>query len=266
MLRLEPHFWQTWWFTCLMAMTSIGLVGGTARYATRRRMQRKLARLEQQNAIERERARIARDMHDELGAKLTYISFQGATAARNLANPAARTQIEKMARTARELVSSLDEIVWAVDPGNDSLENFASYVYRFASEFFENTPVRCQFSLPTKLPSIRIATDVRHNLFLAVKEVLNNTLKHAQATRIELAISATDKQLAIVMADDGQGMPAAIPPETDAYRRTGHGLTNIQERLTGIGGSVQIETSPGRGTKVWLRVPLPPAGELVMRT
>jgi signal transduction histidine kinase len=230
-------------------------------------MQRKLARLEQQNAVERERARIARDMHDELGARLTYISFQGATATRNLANPAAaQKQIEKMARTARELVSSLDEIVWAVDPGNDSLENLASYIYRFASEFFENTPVRCQFSLPTKLPTIRIATDVRHNLFLAVKEVLNNTLKHAEATRIELTVSATAEQLTIVMADDGQGITTAAKSETDSPRRTGHGLINIQQRITGIGGSVQIETSLGHGTKVWLRVPLHAAQELVMRT
>lgn len=264
---LQPHFWQTWWFYTGCAMSSVAIIALMVRSVTRRRMQRKLARLEQQNAVERERARIARDMHDELGARLTYISFQGATATRNLANPAAaQKQIEKMSQTARELVSSLDEIVWAVDPGNDSLENLASYIYRFASEFFENTPVRCQFSVPTKLPVIRIATDVRHNLFLAVKEVLNNTLKHAAATRIELTVSATVEQLTIVMADDGHGITTAAPSETDSPRRTGHGLANIQQRMTGIGGSVQIETSPGHGTKVWLRVPLHAAQALVMRT
>jgi len=264
---LRPHFWQTWWFYAGCVVSSVGVIVVMVRNVTRRKMQRKLALLEQQNAVERERARIARDMHDELGAKLTHISFQGATATRNLGNPAmAQKQIEKMARTARELVSSLDEIVWAVDPGNDSLENLASYIYRFASEFFDNTPVRCQFSMPTQLPPARIATDIRHNLFLAVKEILNNTLKHAQASRIELTITATGGLLTVMMADDGQGMVISDSAESDPLKRTGHGLTNIRQRLDTIGGTVKIETNPGAGTKVCLTVPLPKVAVPVMRT
>jgi ligand-binding sensor domain-containing protein/signal transduction histidine kinase len=264
---LQPHFWQTWWFYAGGVVSSAGIIALMVRNVTRRRMQRKFALLEQQNAVERERARIARDMHDELGAKLTHISFQGATATRNLGNPAAaQIQIEKMAKTARELVSSLDEIVWAVDPGNDSLENLASYIYRFASEFFENTPVQCQFSIPTQLPAARLATDVRHNVFLAVKEILNNTLKHAQATRIELTIAAADEGLTIVMADNGQGMVLSEHPETDPLKRTGHGLTNVRQRLHTIGGAVALESNPGTGTKVSLTVPLPRAIAPVMRT
>jgi ligand-binding sensor domain-containing protein/signal transduction histidine kinase len=263
---LRPHFWQTWWFFAACVVSSVGLIVVMVRNVTRRKMQRKFALLEQQNAVERERARIARDMHDELGAKLTHISFQGATAKRNLGNPAAaQIQIEKMAKTARELVSSLDEIVWAVDPGNDSLENLASYIYRYASEFFENTPVRCQFSLPKKLPAVRIATDVRHNLFLAVKEILNNTLKHAQATRMELTVAAEEEWLLVVMADNGQGMTAPAPPETDPLRRTGHGLTNVRQRLETIGGTVEIESQPGQGTKVCLRLQWQTVGAPVMR-
>jgi len=263
---LRPHFWQTWWFYAGVVASSVGLIVVMVRNVTRRKLQRKLALLEQQNAVERERARIARDMHDELGAKLTHISFQGATATRNLGNPeTAQKQIEKMARTARELVSSLDEIVWAVDPGNDSLENLASYIYRFASEFFENSPVRCQFSMPTQLPSVRLATDVRHNVFLAVKEALNNTLKHAQATRIELTITASEGLLTIVMSDNGQGMILSTSPEADPLKRTGRGLTNIRQRLDAINGAVEIETNPA-GTKVCLTVPLPEAIAPVMRT
>lgn len=264
---LRPHFWQSWWFFTGCGVVSVGVLVVMVRNVTRRKMQRRLAMLEQQNAVERERARIARDMHDELGAKLTHISFQGATATRNLGNPAmAQLQIEKMAKTARELVSSLDEIVWAVDPGNDSLENLASYIYRFASEFFENTPVRCQFSLPTQLPPVRIATDIRHNVFLAVKEISNNTLKHSQATQIELTITAAENLLVIVMADNGQGMVLTRLPEPDPLKRTGHGLTNIRQRLEAIGGQVKIETNPGAGTKVCLTVPLPKALVAVMRT
>ncbi len=266
---LRPHFWQTWWFYTGCVVSSVALITLMVRNVTRRKMQRKFALLEQQNAVERERARIARDMHDELGAKLTHISFQGATATRNLGNPAAaQKQIEKMARTARDLVSSLDEIVWAVDPGNDSLENLASYIYRYASEFFEHTPVRCQFSRPTTLPAVRIATDVRHNLFLSVKEVLNNTLKHAHATQLELTVSASAESLTIVMADNGLGMtPASVHSSgEEPPRRTGHGLTNIRQRLETIGGCVEIESRANTGTKVCLRVPWQAVGARVMRT
>lgn len=255
-LELEPHFWQTRSFLVTCVLLAVAAIAGIARYVTWRRVRRELERLEQQNAIEKERARIARDMHDELGAKLTRISFQGATAKRSLHQPEqAQQQIDKMSRTARELVSSLDEIVWAVDPENDSLDNLANYICRHASEFFDNSPVRCQFAIPTKLPHCRLATDVRHNVFLAVKEVLNNALKHAQASRLDLTITAHTNEFEILIADNGRGF---VPNDkaADALKRIGHGLVNIRERLISIGGRMELESVPGGGTRIRFVVPL----------
>lgn len=262
-LQFKPHFWQTTWFLVVAGMALIGVVSGSARYITRRRLQRKLERLEHQNALEKERARIARDMHDELGAKLTSISFQGAMARRRLSNPAeAERQIDRMSETARELVLSLDQIVWAVDPKNDTLENLATYVCRYASEFLENSQLRCEFMIPTKLPDYRLSTEVRHNVFLAVKEVLNNAVKHADANRVTLKLMVRTEEFEINIADDGRGI-AAEESEAGRIKRTGHGLTNLKERLSSIHGRFELNTEAGHGLEVRLIVPLQESAETV---
>jgi ligand-binding sensor domain-containing protein/signal transduction histidine kinase len=257
-LVLRPHLWQTWWFLSLASLLAIAVVGIVTRYATRRRLQRRLERLEYQHAIERERARIARDMHDELGAKLTRISFQGATALRSLDDRAeAERQVGSMAETARDLVASLDEIVWAVDPGNDSLENLANYIARYASELCVDGPLSCDLIIPAQLPDRKLSTDVRHNIFLAVKESLNNALKHSGGTQVQVSVQAGDHELEVVIADNGHGINQPCPAEpNDRTRRTGHGLGNLQDRLEAINGRCEVKSLPGHGTRVRLIVPL----------
>jgi ligand-binding sensor domain-containing protein/signal transduction histidine kinase len=259
-LVLRPHFWQTWWFEAAGLVAAAGLVGGTTLFVTRKRTQRQLAQLEQQRAIERERTRIARDMHDELGAKLTRIFFQGASARRSASNPEAALQvIDNMSSTARDLVTSLDEIVWAVDPENDSLEDLANYTCRYATEFFQNSPMTCRVLIPTDLPHRRLPTDLRHNLFLAVKEALHNALKHSGGSRAELSITGGQTGFEILISDDGRGMPAAEKSGANGLKRTGHGLVNIEERMASIGGRVEFKSQPGQGTEVRLWVPFPKA-------
>lgn len=257
-LVLRPHLWQTWWFLGLSSLLAIAVIGIATRYITRRRMQRRLERLEYQHAIERERARIARDMHDELGAKLTRISFQGATALRSLNDRAeAERQVGSMAETARDLVASLDEIVWAVDPGNDSLESLANYISRYASELCTDGPLSCDLIIPAKLPDYKLPTDVRHNIFLAVKESLNNALKHSGGTQVQVSLQAKDDELEVVIADNGQGINQPCPAESsDRTRRTGHGLSNLRDRLKAINGRCEVESLPGQGTRVRLIIPL----------
>ena len=257
-IEVEPHFWETAWFLATCTMLSIAGIVSLAARVTRSRMRRQLERLEQQHAIERERTRIARDMHDELGAKLTRISFQGATARRSLGNPAeVGPQIELMAQTARELVSSLDEIVWAVDPENDSLENLANYICRHASAFFESGPIACEFAIPPNLPPVRLASDVRHHVFLATKEALTNVLKHSGAARVRIGLAARVDEFEIVIADDGVGLAATRHDGMAAGRcaRAGHGLANMRERLSAIQGRAEI-THPGKGTHVRFIVPV----------
>lgn len=255
-LNLKPHFWQTWWFISFLIVSTLGTISTLVRYVTKQRMQRKFEVLARQNAVEKERTRIARDMHDELGAKLTKISFLGNTARMHSSNsPETNEQIGKMTEAARELILSLDQIVWVVDPANDSLENLANYICRYASEFTANSSVQCKFKIPLKLPPCSLSTDVRHNLFLTVKEAMNNALKHSDATEIVIAISATTEELRIAICDNGRG----LAPDDDALqkpKRMGRGLANMRERLKSIQGDFSATSRPGLGTEISLTIPL----------
>ncbi len=251
---LPPHLWQTWEFWAGCALASAAAIAGLARYATKRRMERKLQKLQEQHAVELERARIARDMHDELGAKLTRISFQGAMAQRRLPDSSAvGGHIEKMAETARELVNSLDEIVWVVDPKNDSLEELAVYISRYASAFFEDSPIQCKLIIPDHLPACRLTLDVRHSLFLAIKEALNNVLKHSGATSAEVQIRVDGELFEIRITDNGRGIAPSAPVKNG---RVGHGLANLNERLAAVQGRCEVRTIPGQGTSICLVIPL----------
>lgn len=259
-LVLAPQFWQTWWFMGSAGIFAIAFAGGTVRYTTRRNMEAELRRLEKQHAIEEERIRIARDMHDEIGAKLTKISFLGASAKRKLSAPEeAGGQIEQMSQTARDVIRALDEIVWAVNPANDTLEHLVTYLCRNATEFFENSPITCQLKIPDDLPPVRLGTDVRHNLLLAAKEAMNNALKHSQAANVTVGISVHGDKLEVVVADNGCGLAAG--PKTDGAlaartKRAGNGLTNMHDRLAAIGGHCSVTSAKGQGTRIVFTIDL----------
>lgn len=257
-LTLEPHLWQTWWFTTLLILTAIGMVAGLSRYITWQRIQRKLVRLQYENAVERERTRIARDMHDELGAKLTRVSFQGDIAKRCAGNSSeTQERLAKISETARDLILSLDQIVWAVAPENDSLENLANYICRYLSDVAADSPIECKLKIPIQLPACRLSTEIRHNVFLSVKEAVNNAFKHSGATEIVITMTIYPKSAEITITDNGHGIP--LPPaSTDAARpkRTGRGLTNLRERMASIHGTFAFE-STSKGTTVHLTLPLP---------
>ncbi|HWD92630.1 MAG TPA: two-component regulator propeller domain-containing protein [Verrucomicrobiae bacterium] len=251
-LVFQPHFWQTWWFALLVGGTILGLVAGTVRYVTRRRLQRKLIQLEQRHAVERERSRIARDVHDELGSKLTEISFQGSIAQCNLNDPVeTRRQIERMSASAREAVSSLQEIIWAADPENDTLEGLVGHISHFVEEFFRMSGINGEVSAPERIADQKIPAMVRHNLYLAVKEAINNSAKHANATRILIQISIPGDSLEVLISDNGNGFVAELAENAaEKPKRPGHGLANMRERLRVIGGQCEISSEPSQGTTV----------------
>lgn len=245
-----PPFWQTLWFRSAMLAFAVAALVSGVRYATWRKVRRRLELLEMQHALERDRARIAKDIHDDLGAQLTRISLLGALAQREMApaNPALEL-VGKIAATAGEVVHTLDEIVWAVDPENDTLDDLGSYICRFAQEFLAETPVRCRLEVPPLLPPIPLQSEVRHNLFLAVKEALNNLLKHAAATEARLTLTLEGRQLTIVIADNGKGFDPRSAPE-------GNGLQNMKQRLEDLQGRFIIESGAGQGTRVVLVLPI----------
>src|SRR5277367_4593900 len=143
-------------------------VGGTVRLVVKRKLQRRLKRLEQERALERERTRIAQDLHDEMGAKLCRISFLSEHALRGeLPAEELQDQITSISDASREVLHSLDEIVWAVNPQNDTLEHVASYIGQYAQEYFQMTGIECELDIPTQLPSYPVSSQIRHHLFLA---------------------------------------------------------------------------------------------------
>ena len=251
-LELLPHFWQTIWFRGLVGLGLTGGLAGSVRYVSVRKLRRKLALVEREHAVERERARIAKDIHDDLGSSLTRIAMLSELAKADIANPAeAETHAGKIAALASAAVESLDEIVWAVSPENDTWNSLAEYLSRYASEFFEGTHVRCRLEMPLDLPAGPLSADVRHNLFLVIKEALNNILKHAGASHAYLRLSANNAGVELTIADDGCG----FDPEraTDGLR--GNGLANMRQRLATLGGVCCIESRPGQGTKLTLTLP-----------
>ena len=166
------------------------LVAGVVWHVSRRRMRRKLEAAERQQAIERERTRIAKDIHDHLGANLTRISLLSQSAHGELENPAqAAAQLDRIYETSRELTRSMDEIVWAVNPQHDTLDSLASYLGNFAQEYLGSLGIRCRLDVPLQLPHWPITAEMRHNVFLAFKEALHNVVKHSGATRSSFSSS-----------------------------------------------------------------------------
>ena len=251
LVRVLPFFWQTWWFKLASRAGGAVAIALTVLLIVRRRAHRKLAVLERQRAVERERGRIARDIHDDLGSSLTRIVMLSESARIGLEQPSqAATDLAEICHTGRDLTLQLSEIVWAVNPEHDTLDSFATYVGKYAHDFLAATGMRCRLDLPLSLPSLVLDSPVRHNVFLAFKEALNNAVKHAGAKSALVTLTLADQHFTLVVADDGCGLVQA--------KVHSHGLENMKRRLADVGGRCEIENTPASGTSVRLIVPLTP--------
>ena len=252
-----PLYFQTWAIG-LYGLTAVAFIATVVRTVSHRRLRTALARLEAQQTLERERMRIARDMHDEMGSKLTKISFLSERAQMDVESTGPHAEkIEVIAQTSRDLLKTMDEIVWVVNPRNDTLENLSAYLSGYAIEYFQNTRVECELQLPQQIPHFPLSSDARHNLFLTFEEALNNVLKHSAATRVKVAITVTALAFEIKITDNGKGFEV-LTPANDQLRagRGGNGIRNMRHRLSAIGGDCQISSQPGVGTVVTLLIPL----------
>jgi signal transduction histidine kinase len=211
---------------------------------------RERERAEHHRALEAERARIARDLHDDLGSSLTEIGALASTGQRSTAVAGGPPELfDAIAGKARGSIAALDVIVWAVDPEDNSLQSMADYLSGFAGEYLSHSNVVCRFRIPVSLPELMFEGRTRHDLFLAVKETLNNVVRHAQATEVEFSLVVALNALEIVIADNGRGFDASAATD-------GNGLNNLRSRLQKLGGSCIVESQVGRGTTVRIRLPL----------
>ncbi|MBI1874424.1 MAG: ATP-binding protein [Acidobacteria bacterium] len=208
-----------------------------------RRARRRVAELEREQSLTRERSRIGRDLHDDLGSRLSHIALLADVADGHASG-------ERISRAAREAVHTMDELVWAVNARNDTVESFANYTAQFAEEHLRAAGLRCRLRIQPDLGARELAADTRRHVYLAFKEAVTNAVKHAQASEVRITIAIDDNTLVVEVMDDGRGLS---PEYADP---TGNGLRNMRERMDAAGGTIEIDSAPGRGTRLVFRTPL----------
>jgi signal transduction histidine kinase len=263
-IRMLPHFYETWWFPSLVGLVAVGAVAGTVRQVVVRRMRRQLESVERQRALERDRARIAKDIHDDLGAGLTQITLLSELARREPSEQAG-PHLERISDSARKLTRTIDEIVWAVDPQHDTLNGLMDYLSAYTEDFLRTAGIRCRMDMPADLPDLHLAAELRYNLFLALKETLNNVVKHAQAQEVRLGLRLEPGDFTLTVEDDGRGF-AAGGRDNGERIVPGHGLPNLEKRLGSIGGQCSVLSVPGRGTRVEMKVRVEPGASPIVAT
>jgi ligand-binding sensor domain-containing protein/signal transduction histidine kinase len=252
-----PPFWQRWWFILLAAAA----LGGLAYLGHRSRVARVVA-------VERVRTRIATDLHDDIGASLSRVAILSEVVKHqagqdNGHNTQSAALLTEIADSARGLVDSMSDIVWSIDPRRDDLQQVVARARQFAADVFEAQGVQWEFSVPPEvekaIEKIKLDPDERRHLYLIFKEAINNAAKYAGCQKFSLALAVRQQQLIAEISDDGCGFvwqPASVQPVLLSKTRGGNGLQNMQARAVELGGKLQIETAPGRGTRLYLTMPV----------
>jgi len=212
--------------------------------AERSRSRMRLERLRLQTAMEQERQRIARDIHDDLGAGLTEIILLSDNLHDELPPvPGSEKMVNEISTRARALTRAMDEVVWAVNPRNDTLEGLLTYFNKFAQEYLTRAGIRCRMDVPVELPFITLAAETRHHLYLTCKEALNNCVKHSRASEVWIHLKPADRHYVLSIEDNGKGFDVNLVAR-------GNGLQNMRRRLEEVGGHCHIQSKPGSGTRV----------------
>jgi signal transduction histidine kinase len=235
------------WIHCLRRTVATRTRTLRLEMTERQSAEEKVRALQTARALEEQRTRIARNIHDDLGArvtKLNLIASQIPVSATDF-----QTHLDNIASTSRQMIEALDETVWAVNPANDSLLRLANYVMYYAQDFFHDTSILCHLDIPIDLPELPVTAEFRFNLFLVVKEAFNNALKHSAAHTVLLQMRISSGQLQLNIQDDGRG----FDPDSVARRS---GLVNLQSRVAGLGGQAAFVSAPGRGARISVTVPL----------
>ncbi|MEO0557971.1 MAG: two-component regulator propeller domain-containing protein [Bacteroidota bacterium] len=256
---IRPWFWQTAWFQALAVFALISLVALVVWDVSRRRYRRQLAHVEAQRALDAERARISRDMHDEVGASLSEIAVLSEVARRQLeaASPShgpADERLRRIADTSRAMLESLGQIVWAINPRNDTLGALVGTLREHAARTLEAHGLDGRLRFPRSVPERAVSAEVRRSVFLIAKEALHNVVKHAGAETVTVELAVAPDHLSLTIADDGRGFASHAG---DGARSAfgGNGLANMERRAQDIGGTLSID-STGHGTTLHLEVPL----------
>jgi signal transduction histidine kinase len=246
-------FWKTIWFWVAVGVAWFALAAAIWRLSAWRRMKRQVQDLERLRDLEQERFRIAQNIHDDLGARVTEIALLSSSAQLkpNLSDEA-RAEFGAVSRLTSELVRALYETVWAVNPKNDHLDSLASFVCQMANQMCAQAQLRCRLEIPDLPDDVPMASPIRHNVIMAVKEAIHNVIKHGHASEIQIRLRQAGSRVTLQISDNGCGFDPAGTVR-------GNGLDNMERRMGSLRGSCSVASQPGAGTKVTLEFPLPVA-------
>lgn len=246
--QLAPYFYQTGWFYALCALSVVLIFILSQQY--RLVGQRKLLSLEKEAALSRERERLARDMHDDLGTNLTRITLLGEMARKNFQEgKPTLAQVENISQIANTVLDDMGELIWATNPKYDTLANLLAYIRTHTNTTFEDSSIHYTLDFPHSPPPHPLGADSRRHIFLILKEALHNILKHSQASHVTLCSKVDAEALEFHIQDNGQGF------DTSAQRQR-HGLSNMRERVNLLNGTFSITSTPGNGTSLSFSIPL----------
>jgi signal transduction histidine kinase len=240
------YFWQTGWFQILLFSLCVVVVLTSLWLLAQLVVHRKESLL-----LQSERGRIARDIHDDIGSRMTQLVLHGEVLQNQLpADSEMSRQLTWICEEVRGLLSTMDEILWAVNPRRDTLRDFADYVCNYAQQFLKPTRIQVLFAVEPEIPAAELNLPLRRSLLMAIKEALNNAVRHSGATELCLQIKSQGSRLIVAVQDNGKGF--------DIRNATseGNGLTNMSQRLSELGGSCQVISRPGKGCRVEFSIPL----------
>ena len=247
-----PAWWQSWWFKSAVSALFVTALALSVNYWSQRRLKLKLERLEYQQALGRERTRIARDLHDDLGASLTQVGLMLEELRENsIPQDEMKRQSAALSGRVRTLARDLDAVVWTVNPKNDLLTELVAYLSQFFLECFRRTAIRPRLQVMENISEHSLSPEARHHLFLAVKEAINNVIKHSHATEVTLTLREADGIFEVRLQDDGVGFSME-----SAARSNRQGLTNMRTRIRELSGELELQSEPGKGALICLRIPV----------
>lgn len=243
-----PPFTQTIWFYCLLALAVLMLAIALTRYFTQRKLKRKFAELKKQSQLDKERLRISREMHDDIGAGLTQIILMSESA-KNKSSVSSEKELVDIADTSRKLVNNMSEIIWSLNPENKTLDQLFAYLREQLNKLLEYSGMDYSVQFPDKSSDFSLNNEQRRNVLLVVKEVVHNAVKYSKAKHLSVAASVQEQYLSFEIADDGTGFDTGI-------NYAGNGLRNIQTRIDELNGRLSINSSKGKGTTYIFTIPV----------
>jgi len=239
----------------MLAISAIVLLGGIATFLFFSRQKLKQEQLREKAVMDteyRERLRIARDVHDDLGSGLSRISLIAELAGKKAGGDhATGTDIRHIARMSKELVDNMRDLIWVLNPEHASLDNLIARIREFSSDYLDENHITSVFNLPQDLPEVKISREFQRNVFLTIKEAMHNVVKHAEATQVQITLRLEDEMMNMSIEDNGKGM------ELPASQPKGNGLRNMKQRVEALGGSYRISTVPGKGTAIEISLSVP---------